>query len=59
METLAVDAPDRVLLVRAEDLSRIDVQNEIVRFVGAQGRNADWRLNIKKVDDGKKNQINF
>ena len=45
---------DRVLLVRTEDLSRIDVQNEIFRFVGAQGRNADWGLNIKKVDDGKR-----
>ena len=59
MEMLAVDAPDRVLLVRTEDLSRIDVQNEIFQFAGAQGRNADWRLNIRKVDDGKKNQINF
>ena len=59
MQTLAMDAPDRVLLVRTEDLSRVDVQNEIFRFAGAQGRNSDWRLNIKKVDDGKKNQINF
>jgi hypothetical protein len=59
METLAVDAPDRVLLVRTEDLSTVHVQNEIFRFAGSQGRNAGWRLNIRKVDDGKKNQINF
>jgi hypothetical protein len=59
MKMLAADAPTRFLLVRTERLSRVHIQNEIFRFAGARGRNADWRLNIKKVDDGKKNQINF
>ena len=59
MEALAASAPNRVLLVPTERLSEAGAQDEIFRFAGARGRNADWRLNAKTTADGKKNQIQF
>jgi hypothetical protein len=54
---MARGAPDKVRLVRTEELSKDTVQEEIFRIAKAHGQISSWRLNIK--GDGKKIQIQF
>ena len=56
---LARSSPTRVKLVRTEKLSTYAVQNEIFQIAKAQGERSTWKLNVKGVGDGKKNQIRF
>ena len=59
LEKMARNTPDRVKLVRTEELSRDTVQEQIFRIAKAPGQTSTWRLNVKGVADGKKNQIKF
>lgn len=57
LEVLAARAPDRVKLVRTDDLSSDAVQEEIFQLTKARGQTSQWKLNVKSTADGKKNQI--
>jgi hypothetical protein len=59
LDEMARDAPDRVKLVRTEELDKDTVQEEIFRIAKAQGRAAIWKLNVKGIEDGRKIQIKF
>jgi len=60
LETLARRAPERIKLVRTEDLSDDGVQAEIFQFARARGRISEWRLNARgAIADGKRRQIKF
>lgn len=57
LENMAAVAPERVKLVRTEDLSRDTIQAEIFAFAKAHGETSAWRLNVRGTADGKENQI--
>jgi hypothetical protein len=59
LDRLARAAPARVKLVRTEELSTEAVQSEVFQVAKAKGQLSAWRLNVKGVADGKKNQIRF
>jgi hypothetical protein len=46
-----------VRLARTEALSSPEVQAEIFSMAKHRGETATWKLNVKSVRDGKKNQI--
>jgi hypothetical protein len=56
---MARDAPDKVKLVRTEDLGDHTVQEEIFQIAKAHGQTSTWKLNVKGTADGKKLQIKF
>jgi len=57
MKELAASRPDRVKLMPTAALSSPEVQAEIFAMTKHLGESATWRLNVKGVRDGKKNQI--
>lgn len=57
LETLSLNSPDRVKLVRTDDLSLSSVQEQIFQIAKAPGEISDWKLNVMSTSDGKKNQI--
>jgi hypothetical protein len=59
LEWLAQNTPDRVKLVRTEELSREAVQQEIFHIAGARGQTSTWKLNVKGIVEGRKIQIKF
>jgi hypothetical protein len=59
LERLAKNAPDRVKLVRTEELSRDAVQEEIFQIALANGQTSTWKLNAKGIVEGRKIQIKF
>jgi hypothetical protein len=59
VETMARNAPDRVKLVRTEDLGKDSVQADIFRIARARGQTSNWRLNVKGIADGRSIQIKF
>jgi hypothetical protein len=59
LEKLARNAPDRIKLVRTEELGRDTVQEEIFQIAKSRGQISTWKLNVKGTADGKRNQIKF
>jgi hypothetical protein len=59
LENLAQDEPDRVRLVRTEDLGREAVQREIFQISQSQGQYATWKLNVGGTSEGINIQIKF
>jgi hypothetical protein len=59
LEEMARNQPNRVKLVRTEELSSATVQEQIFQIAKAHGRVSAWKLNKKSVADGKKIQIKF
>ena len=57
MAELAESRPDSVKLVKTEALSSPEIQAEIFSMAKHRGESAVWKLNVKGVRDGKKNQI--
>ena len=57
MTQLAARRPDRVKLAPTDTLSSPEVQAEIFAMAKHRGETATWKLNVKSVRDGKKNQI--
>jgi Sulfotransferase domain len=57
MARLAESQPGRVKLAPTERLSSPEIQAEIFAMTRHSGESAVWRLNVKSVRDGKKNQI--
>jgi hypothetical protein len=61
-ETLHAHAarrPQKILLVRTEDLSKPAVQKSILDFVGVAGRLVDAQMNVSTVVDGRKLDYRF
>jgi hypothetical protein len=54
---MAESRPDSVKLVKTEALSSPEIQAEIFAMTRHRGESAVWKLNVKGVRDGKKNQI--
>ena len=52
-------APERVKLVRTEELGRDTVQKEIFQIAKAHGQTSTIRLNVKDTTEGIKLQIKF
>jgi hypothetical protein len=59
LETLARNAPDRVKLVRTEDLGQETAQEQIFQIANARGQISTWKLNVKGIAEGRKIQIKF
>jgi hypothetical protein len=59
LETMAQALPGRVALVRTEELSISEVQGRIFQMAGMNGQRSTQKLNVRRVTDGKKNQIKF
>jgi hypothetical protein len=57
MAAMAESRPDSVKLVKTEALSSPEIQAEIFAMTRHRGESAVWKLNVKGVRDGKKNQI--
>ena len=57
MTELARSQPDRMKLAPTEDLSSAEVQAEIFSIAKHRGESAAWKLNVRGVRDGKRNQI--
>jgi hypothetical protein len=57
MTELAESQPDRVKLAPTENLSSTEAQAEIFSMAKHRGESAAWKLNVRGVRDGKKNQI--
>jgi len=57
MAELSESQPDRVKLLRTETLSSPEVQAEIFSMAKHRGESAAWKLNVRGVRDGKRNQI--
>jgi hypothetical protein len=51
--------PDRVLLLRTEELSRPATQKQIFDFISMQGRIAKLKLNVRDVSDGEHADFRF
>ena len=61
MEQAARSAPDKVMLVRTEELGRPEIQEKIFAFaqVHVHGATPTQKLNAKRTSDGTKNRIKF
>ncbi len=59
LTVLAERHPERVLLVRTEDLSRRDQQERIFDFVGCAGKVSSLLLNVGTTADGENQQFKF
>jgi hypothetical protein len=59
LERTAGIAPHRVLLVRTGELGSAATQEGIFEFARTHGQPLARKLNVKRVTDGKKNQIKF
>ena len=57
IERMSNNSPDRVRLVRTEELSRAAVRQEIFQFANTFGPTLPFKLNVKRTTDGKKIQI--
>jgi hypothetical protein len=57
LERLAREAPDKVSLVRTEDLGKKTIQSEIFQIAQSQGKFDCWKLNVRGLDEGIKIQI--
>jgi hypothetical protein len=57
----ARNSPDRIMLVRTEELGRPEVHRRIFEFaqVHAHGATSTQKLNAKRTTDGTKNRIKF
>jgi hypothetical protein len=51
--------PDRVLLLRTEELSRPSTQKRIFDFLAVEGRIAKLKLNVRDVSDGEHADFRF
>jgi hypothetical protein len=56
---MARKTPDRVKLVRTQELGDERAQLEIFQFANARGQTSSWKLNVKGTTDGRKLQIKF
>jgi hypothetical protein len=59
LERLARSAPDRVKLVRTEELGKDTVQEQIFQIAKSRGQTSTWKLNVKGTTEGRKIQIKF
>lgn len=57
LEQLALDAPDKVRLVRTEELGKKTIQSDIFQIAQSQGKFNSWKLNVRGLDEGIKIQI--
>lgn len=57
MADLAESHPDQVKLAPTENLSSPELQAEIFSIAKHRGESAAWKLNVRGVRDGKRNQI--
>jgi hypothetical protein len=55
----AAKRPDKVLLVRTEDLSTAAAQKSIFEFAGVSGRAVNAQMNVSTVVDGRKLDYRF
>jgi hypothetical protein len=51
--------PDRVLLLRTEELNRPATQQRIFEFAGVQGRITKLKLNVRDVSEGRHADLRF
>ena len=59
LTALAQRLPDRVLLLRTDELSRPSVQKRLFDFLAVAGRTAKLKLNVRDVSDGEHADFRF
>jgi hypothetical protein len=59
LAAVAQRLPDRVLLLRTEELNRPAIQQRIFEFAGVQGRIVKLKLNVRDVSEGRHADLRF